>query len=81
MNIAEMSIIVAVIIGLSEAFKSIGVIKKWIPIINIILGIGAGLAFMNTGDIKEAILQGLIAGLTASGLFSTVKNTTQGIRG
>jgi hypothetical protein len=69
------SVITAVVIGLTEAIKRMGVDTKWIPLISIIISellvvILAGFSF--TGNI---IITGLIIGLTANGLFSSIKTT------
>ena len=69
-------IITGLIIALSEFMKRLRLNKKLIPVINITLGIIFGFVFINNGW-KDALFNGLLAGLTASGLYSSVKNSAQ----
>lgn len=75
------TVIVAVIIGLSEIFKKVGINAKFIPIINLVLGIALCSAYSTylSGDMRLDIFQGIIIGLTASGLYSGGKNILEGI--
>jgi len=73
--------LIPLIIGLAEVIKKIGLNSKFIPLVNLILGLIAGIIFLNPGDIKAGIIQGLFIGLSASGLYSGVKNTVEGIKG
>lgn len=70
---------VALIIGISSILTNLGVNKKIIPIVNLLLGIVAGIA-LNGADIKQGIFIGIAVGLSASGLYSGIKNTAQGIK-
>lgn len=70
--------IVGLIVGVSEVFKKTGLKKKYVPICNLILGIGAG--FIVGDDIKGSIIIGIFMGLSASGLYSSVKNVSQGVK-
>lgn len=67
---------VVLIIGISSILTNLGVNKKIIPIINLILGLGAGIA-LNFPDIMQGVFVGLAVGLSASGLYSGVKNTME----
>lgn len=67
---------VVLIIGISSMLTNLGVNKKIIPIINLILGLGAGIA-LNFPDIMQGVFVGLAVGLSASGLYSGVKNTIE----
>ena len=73
--------LIPLVIGLAEVIKKIGLNSKFIPLVNLILGLIAGIIFLNPGDIKAGIIQGLFIGLSASGLYSGVKNTVEGIKG
>jgi hypothetical protein len=68
---------VALIIGLAEAVKGIGFPKRFIPIFDIVLGLISGLVVYgyeyHLGLVKGFML-GLAIGLSACGLFSSVKN-------
>ena len=68
--------IVPLIVGLSEVVKRLGVPSKFLPLLNIVLGLAAGLIFLNPGDLKAGVIQGLYIGLSAGGLFSGVKHLT-----
>lgn len=71
---------VVLIIGIAELIKKLGFNPKFIPIINLVLGLVAGIG-LNTDDIIKGIFVGLAVGLSASGLYSGVKNTKEGIQG
>lgn len=68
---------VALVIGLSEMIKKIGFPSKYIPLIDVVLGLIGGLVVygysMGYGLIKGFMI-GLAIGLSACGLFSGVKN-------
>ena len=66
---------VALIIGLVEVIKKMGCPAKWLPLIDVVLGLASGLAVYGTGDLVLSIMNGLAIGLSACGLFSGVKNT------
>lgn len=68
----ETSILIAtpIILGLAQCIKIAGVKSKFIPLTA--LGLGVLLSFMMP---ELDVLGGMIAGLTASGLYSGVKKT------
>ena len=70
---------VLLIIGLAEIAKQLGFNVKFIPVLNIILGLVAGIG-LNMDDIVKGIFVGLAVGLSASGLYSGVKNTKEGLK-
>ena len=72
--------IVPLIIGLSEVIKRIGFNQKFIPVVNLILGLAAGIFFLNPEDLKAGIIQGIFIGLSASGLYSGTKNIVQELK-
>jgi len=72
--------IVPLIIGLSEVIKRLGFNQKFIPVINLILGLIAGIVFISPGNIKVGIIQGIFIGLSASGLYSGTKNIVQELK-
>ncbi len=69
--------LVPLIIGISEVIKRAGINIKFIPICNLILGLAFGIGFVNPNDIRMGIIQGLFIGLSASGLYSGVKNVAE----
>jgi hypothetical protein len=72
---------IAIIMALAEMIKRLDIVpKKFIPLIDVALGIISGLVVfgysMELGAIKGVIL-GLAMGLSACGLFSGIKNVTK----
>lgn len=68
---------IALIMALAEVAKRIGFKTKWIPLLDLGLGIVAGLlvytAHLGLSPI-EGVVVGIACGLSACGLFSGVKN-------
>lgn len=61
--------------GLISIIKELGIPKRFIPLLAILLGIGLSL-FIN--DIsKDSFLEGVVYGLSAMGLWSGTMNTFQ----
>lgn len=68
---------VALIMALAEVAKHIGLKSRWIPLLDLGLGIVAGLAIYTWHlglTPVEGIIVGIACGLSACGLFSGVKN-------
>ena len=78
MNYAGIAV-VPIIIGLAEIFKKIGLSTKFIPIVNLVFGLMAGILVLQPTDLIAGIIQGLFIGLSASGLYSSVKNVKEGL--
>jgi uncharacterized membrane protein len=72
--------LIPLVMGISEVIKKVGFNQKFLPIVNLILGLGAGIVFLNPGDIKAGVIQGLFIGLSASGLYSGVKNVAEELK-
>ena len=68
----EISVMIAVVVGLSQVAKTIGLQTKYIPLLNLTLGIVLGVLFLPQ-DLKMNVFQGIIIGLSASGLFDHTK--------
>lgn len=71
---------VALIIGIAEVIKRVGCPTRWIPLIDLALGLLSGILVygMNLGyGIPMGIIVGLALGLSACGLFSGIKNTIE----
>lgn len=71
---------VALIIGIAELVKKLGVPTKFIPLIDLGLGLISGIFIYGLSmkyDMVEAVLVGIALGLSACGLFSGIKNVTQ----
>jgi len=71
--------LVPIIVGLAEIAKKVGFPQKFVPILNLALGLAAGFFYVAPADAREAALVGIALGLSASGLYSGVKNVAQGI--
>lgn len=71
----------ALVIGLAEMCKKVGCPTKYIPLIDLGLGLIGGLAVfgfeLGYGTLK-GIMIGLAIGLSACGLFSGAKNLMKG---
>jgi len=70
---------VALIIGLAELFKQIGLNKRWIPLVDIGLGLASGIFIYGIAmsyGLLDGIIIGIALGLSACGLFSGFKNVT-----
>ena len=68
---------VALIIGLAELIKKAGMDSKYIPIVDVVLGLISGIGVygfaLGYGTVN-GIMLGLALGLSACGLFSGAKN-------
>lgn len=67
--------LIPVLVGLTELLKRSGVPKKFIPLSALILAMIFSFFYLAPGEPKEAVLYGLVLGLSAVGLFSGTKNT------
>lgn len=70
---------VALIIGIAEVIKRAGLEKRWIPVIDLVLGLVSGICLYGLAmgyGIVNGIVIGLALGLSACGLFSGIKNLT-----
>lgn len=65
--------LIPVVIGLVSVAKSY-VSSKWAPLISLVLGIGTAF-FVPAATVGLTVLQGILIGLAASGLYSGVKAT------
>ncbi|EJQ55445.1 hypothetical protein IEI_00708 [Bacillus wiedmannii] len=68
----SLAVMIGIIVGLSQISKTIGLQTKYVPLLNLTLGIVLGVLFLD-GDIKTNVFQGIIIGLSASGLFDHTK--------
>ena len=71
---------VALIVGVAEIIKNAGLDKRFIPIVDLGLGLVSGITIfgllLDYGIAKGAVV-GVALGLSACGLFSGLKNLTQ----
>jgi hypothetical protein len=64
---------VALILGLTEVVKRLGLPKKFVPAFAVVLG--AGIQMLMVGVSSTSILAGVVTGLVACGLYSSTKTT------
>lgn len=71
---------VALIIALAEVAKRLGLKKRFIPLLDLGLGIISGIVVFSIDSglsLIEGIILGIACGLSACGLFSGIKNTME----
>lgn len=68
----EISILIGTVIGLATCLKILGINKKFLPLLNVLLGISTSYIFIE-GSWREIIITGILIGLSASGLFDQTK--------
>jgi hypothetical protein len=75
----ELGVVIAVLIGLGQIAKQLGLPTKYIPLMNLVLGVAVGLLGGLGADISilEQIIAGAVVGLTASGLYDQKKIITK----
>lgn len=73
--------IIPLIVGLVELAKKLGLPDKFAAVLSAVLGVVIGLVYVAPDDPAKAVLVGLSMGLAASGLYSGVKNTVEGMKG
>lgn len=74
------SLFVPVMVGLAKVAQLVILPRKWTPIWNLIIGLAIAIIYVYPQNIKIAIIVGIMLGLSASGLYSGVKNTTQALK-
>ena len=79
LDMTGMAVQVGIIMGIAQIAKGLGINVKYIPILNIAIGILLSI-LIAPEDIRFGIFNGIIAGLSASGLYSSQKNVIEGIK-
>ena len=80
MNLMTPASQVALIIGIAEIVKKAGLEAKYIPLVDLALGLLSGILLFGIAlgyGIANGIVTGIALGLSACGLFSGVKNLTE----
>ncbi len=72
----DLTIAIPVIVGIVSAAKTAGLRSKYAPLLSIGIGVGA-LYLFGDGTTVSRLFEGLIAGLSASGLYSSAKAVTK----
>lgn len=70
----DIALIVPFIIAIVAALNMVGIPKRFSPICALVLGV-AVTYFAGDGEMATKVFEGLIAGLTASGLWSATRTT------
>ena len=65
------ALLVPIVVGVVQVAKKSGLASKWAALLSLVLGVGG--TFLVVGHL--AVLEGLVVGLAASGLWSGVKAT------
>jgi hypothetical protein len=73
-------VVLPVIMAIAEMIKGLGFPTKFIPLVNLALGLLAGFFAIPNETPVGSVITGLILGLSASGLYSGSKNVISGIR-
>lgn len=70
-------VLVPIIIGLVRAAKLMGLPSRWQPALALLLGVIGSWIYVAPDDFKQALLTGVVMGLSAMGLWSGVKNVLE----
>ena len=74
----EIAIVIAVVLVMTEFVKRMGIVpEKYLPAVSLVLGIMAGLFYVDVATMQEKIMFGLMIGLSAAGLFDQSKIVTK----
>jgi len=74
MQLIDDAVAMGLIIALVEVAKVLGLPTRFAPVLSLALGIGAAFIWVLTGW-QDALVTGLLWGLTASGLYSGTRAT------
>jgi len=74
----DITILVALTIGLVEVVKKLGIGVKFLPLVAIVIGVVFAITSNISGEFVENVFQGFIIGLTSAGLFDVTKKTVLG---
>lgn len=77
----SIAVVVALVLGVVQVFKSFGLPSKYAPLVSILLGVLATLGLAYFEPTVRVIFTGLAIGLSASGLFSFGKESGSVIGG
>ena len=68
----ESGVVIAVIVAMGQLAKRY-MDNKYIPVVTLILGIVGGYVYLPHQTVQEAIMNGVMLGLTSNGLFDMTK--------
>lgn len=74
----DIALVIGIVVALVQLVKQLNFVdNKYLPVIALVIGVIAGVFYVD-GDIQQKILQGVIMGLSAAGLFDQTKIITKG---
>lgn len=79
-TLLNLSMQIALVIGLNEVIKRAFLSEahyKLIPLISLVTGILLSVVLFGGSTVQQGVINGIIVGLSAVGLFSTIKNTAK----
>lgn len=71
--------LIPLIVGVVQLCKIVGLPVKFAAVVSVLLGIAVGMFYLAPDDLAKGLLLGASLGLAASGLYSTTKNTIEGV--
>lgn len=74
MNIITDAATIAVVVGLVQVIKNLGVSSRYAPLCSVVLGV-LGALLVPEASLGLTVFHGLVLGLSASGLYSGVSAT------
>lgn len=69
----EHGVMVCLIMSTAQVLKKLGLRSEVVPLINILFGVLIALFWVDAPDLITRVSQGLVLGLTASGVYDAVK--------
>lgn len=78
--VIDFAVVTATIMALVQVIKAMGLPSKWAPVPSLVLGIAAGVLYLDPSDWQRGILVGIVAGLSAMGAWSGPKAVTEAVR-
>lgn len=73
----DITLAIPVIVALVSAAKMAGLRSKFAPILSLVVGMGLFYFFGDNAEAGERLFIGILAGLSASGLYSGAKATVK----
>lgn len=70
--------VIPIITAFGQIIQKTGVKERYIPALEILIGILIGIFYLGNGDIKKGVFLGIWAGLAATGLLNGTKITVNG---
>lgn len=72
----SLTVVTALLLGVVQVFKSLGLPTKYAPLVSVVLGMLATVSLAFFEPTTKVIFTGIAIGLAASGLFSFSKETS-----